>query len=253
VVTLSATGSEMNANAVISREDTMRKLALSSSVIQPVFSILDPVYTFTVNRFHTVAGIADIMAHIFEYYLSPIPHTEVQDALAEALLKTCIQFGPVVADNPRDYNARANILWTSTLALNRLIGAGKVSDWTCHMIEHEISAIYDISHGVGLAVILPGFMKEVSEKYGLEKLVRYGVNVWGITKDADDKTIAEAAIGRTREFFNQLGLPSRLSELDISDEHFEVMSKNVLEVRDKTEHFEQFSVEEIKRVLTFSL
>jgi len=253
VVTLSATGSEMNANAVISREDTMRKLALSSSVIRPVFSVLDPAYTFTVNRYHTMAGIADIMAHIFECYLSPVSHTEVQDALAEGLLRTCIQFGPVVCDKPCDYEARANILWTSTLALNGLVRAGTMSDWTCHLIEHEISAIYDISHGVGLAMILPGFMKVVLEKYGSEKFARYGVNVWGIEGSGNAEMIAEESIRRTREFFSLLGLPSSLGELDISDEHFEIMSKNVVQVREPVEHFEQLTQEDIKKVFTLCL
>ncbi|MFH1553171.1 MAG: iron-containing alcohol dehydrogenase, partial [Candidatus Omnitrophota bacterium] len=231
VLTVAATGSEMNPNAVISEEEAKRKLALSSPLIQPVFSILDPAYTFTVNRYHTAAGVADIMAHVFEYYLSPVPHTETQDALSEALLKICIRFGGVVCENGDDYDARANILWASTLALSGLIGKGKISDWTCHAIEHEVSAIYDISHGAGLAVLLPAFIKVVSEKYGPDKLREYGINVWGVERKKDDKWIVDEAITRTRSFLKSLGLPSKLSEMNISDDHFEIMTENVLQAR----------------------
>ncbi|MFH1553102.1 MAG: iron-containing alcohol dehydrogenase, partial [Candidatus Omnitrophota bacterium] len=201
----------------------------------------------------TAAGVADIMAHVFEYYLSPVPYTETQDALSEALLKTCIRFGGVVCEKGDDYDARANILWASTLALSGLIGRGKISDWTCHAIEHEVSAIYDISHGAGLAVLLPSFMEVVAEKYGSEKLVDYGANVWGIERNKGDKVIAAEAIARTRDFFKSLGLPSKLSEMNISDDHFEIMTKNVLQARAVVEDFDQLSERDIRRILQAAL
>lgn len=253
VLTLAATGSEMNPNAVITRLDTKRKLALSTPFMRPVFSILDPEYTFTVNKYHTAAGIADVMAHVFEYYLSPIPHTELQDTLSEALLKTCVQSGPITCEKPHDYNARSNIMWASTLALNGLIGRGKISDWVCHAIEHEVSAISDISHGAGLAVLLPGFMKVVYQKYGVKKFCKYGTNVWGIGKNKNDTVVAEESIEKTKEFFTSLGLPSKLSELDISSEHFETITDNVIKRRPELEHFKQLSQEEIQRVLELSI
>ncbi len=248
VLTLSATGTEMNSNSVISKEDTKRKLALSTPLIQPVFSILDPVYTFTVNKFHTAAGVADIMAHVFEYYLNPLRDTEIQDTVAEALLKICIRFGKVVCMKPDDYNARANIMWASTLALNGTVGKGKISDWTCHAIEHEISAIYDISHGAGLAMILPGFMKVVLEKYGPEKFTAYGNNVWGI----EGESTASESIDRTKKFFGSIELPTSLKESDISDEYFDLIANNVVQVRGKSDIFTQLNKQDILKVLHLS-
>lgn len=249
VLTLAATGSEMNSNTVITNEEAGRKLAMSNKVIQPVFSILDPSYTFSVNRFHTAAGVADIIAHVCEYYLSPVSDTELQDTLAEALLKICIRFGPVVCDSPNDYNARANIMWASTLALNGLIGRGKMSDWTCHAIEHEISAINDISHGAGLAIILPAFMRVTSEKYGPDRLADFGKNVWGIEASKNKEETANESIQKTRDFFNKLGLPSNLNESGISPEHFNKISENTVKRRMKTDLFDQLTQQEIHKIL----
>ena len=247
VLTVAATGSEMNSNAVITKEDTQRKLSLSSPFIRPVFSVLDPAYTFTVNSFHTAAGVADIMAHVFEYYFTPVEASEVQDYIAEALLRVCIKFGPVVCSQGDDYDARSNIMWASTLALNGTIGRGKISDWTCHAIEHEISAIYDISHGLGLATILPAYMKVMAEKFGEEKLIDYGKNVWGMDKGADE------AVKKTEEFFRSLGLTTTLAELNITDEHFDKIADNVMDLRGKMDDFNQLSRSDILKILTSSL
>ncbi|MEA3489881.1 MAG: iron-containing alcohol dehydrogenase [Candidatus Omnitrophota bacterium] len=253
VLTLAASGSEMNPNAVIKNEDTGQKVAISSPALRPVFSILDPVYTFTVPKYHTAAGVADIMAHIFEYYLSPVPHKEVQDALSEGLLRTCIRFGPVVCEDPHNYEARANIMWASTLAMCGVVGRGGMCDWTCHAIEHELSGIYDISHGVGLAVLLPGFMEVVMEKYGHEKFIEYATNVWEMEPTDPGEDAAEAAIARTRDFFRSIELPSKLNEINITNEHFEKMARKVIQQRGETGEFEQLTEEEIRKVLYLSL
>ena len=248
VLTLAATGSEMNANAVITNEATKRKLAICSPFIQPVFSILDPAYTFTVNKYHTAAGVADIMAHVFEYYLSPIPGADMQDALGEAILKVCVEIGPIACNKGDDYNARANILWASTLALNGTVGRGKAADWTCHMIEHEVSALNDMSHGAGLAILLPEFMKVVSSKYGPGQVARYGRNVFGI-KGSDDADTAGKAAKKTREFFDSLGLPSRLAQAGVTSEAFSGIASRAVEARGRVMEFEQFTERDILRVL----
>ncbi|MFH1664532.1 MAG: iron-containing alcohol dehydrogenase [Candidatus Omnitrophota bacterium] len=253
VLTLAATGSEMNSNAVITREDARRKLAMSSPLIQPVFSVLDPAYTCTVNRYHTAAGVADIMAHVFEYYFNPTSHAEVQDALAEALLGICVKFGPVVCDEPWNYDARANILWASSLALSGIVGRGKISDWTCHGIEHEISAICDISHGAGLAIILPPFMKVLCEKYGPGRIAGYGEAVWGLKKDGDMDGAAVETIERTRSFFDSLGLPSNLKEAGIRAEHIGLIAENTVRERAVFDDLIQLSEEDIRRVLRSAL
>lgn len=252
VLTLAATGSEMNKHTVITKEDTQRKLAYGSPLLRPVFSILDPEYTYTVNRYHTAAGVADIMAHIFEQYFSHTP-AYAQDRMAEALLKVCIQYGPVACEKPRDYEARADILWAGSLALNDLIGEGKEHDWASHAIEHELSAIYDISHGIGLAIIFPNWMKHVLSNKTLNKFVEYGVNVWGIEKNKNKMDIANEAIDKTREFFNSLGLPSRLSQVNISDERFQDMGKNAIESWKKVGSFKRLFKEDIAQILTMSL
>lgn len=253
VLTLAATGSEMNGNAVISKEDTKRKLALCSPAIRPVFSILDPEYTYTVNSYHTAAGVADIMVHVFEQYFSHTPSADVQDGISEAILKVCIRYGPVVCREPRNYDARANILWAGTLALNDLIGDGKEGDWSCHRIEHELSAIYDISHGVGLAIITPSWMRYVLGKKTLEKFADYGVNVWGIDSKVEASDIAEEAIDKTREFFNSLGLPSGLREVNISDERFKDMAKSAIASYGELGAFKTLAEKDIVEILKMSL
>lgn len=253
VLTLAATGSEMNGNAVISREDTRQKLCLSSSLIRPVFSILDPEYTYTVNRYHTAAGIADIVSHIFEQYFSHTPSAYVQDRIAESLLKVCIRFGPVACERPRDYDARANILWAGTLALNDLIGEGKAGDWAAHGIEHELSAIYDITHGAGLAIITPNWMRHVLGEETVNKIAEYGVNVWGIDKAKEEMEIANQAIDKTREFFDSLGLPARLDEVDISDEKFREIARRLIASHGQIGSFKQLSEKDIIQILQASL
>jgi len=249
VLTVAATGTEMNPNTVITNEETCQKYSFGSDVIRPVFSILDPAYTFTVNRKHTAAGIADIMAHVFEYYLVPTEGASLQDSVAEAVLKTCIGYGPVVMEEPDNYEARANILWASTLALNGIVGRGKISDWVLHAMEHEISAIYDISHGVGLAVILPAFMKMTGERYGDRMLNTYGKNVWGIEGDG----VAQNVIAKTREFFDLLGLPARLQEVGIDDKAFDQIADNAIKVRPDIEGVTQITKDDIIEILRNSL
>ena len=249
VLTLAATGSEMNENTVITKEDTKRKLAFGSPVTRPVFSILDPEYTYTVNKYHTAAGVVDIMVHVFEQYFSHTPATDVQDRIAEGLLKVCIKYGPIVCEKPHNYDARANILWAGSLALNDLIGEGKQEDWASHAIEHELSAIYDISHGAGLAIVSPSWMKHVLSKNTLERFVEYGINVWGIEKNKKAPDIADEAIDRTKKFFKSLGMPTTLKEANISDEHFEKMAKSALEDWGQIGSFKKLTAENIVEIL----
>jgi alcohol dehydrogenase YqhD (iron-dependent ADH family) len=253
VLTLAATGSEMNGNAVVTNELTQRKLAISSPVLRPVFSIMDPEYTFSVNRYHTAAGVVDIMVHVFEQYFSRTPAAYVQDRVAEALLKVCVQCGQVVCNEPRNYDARANILWAGTLAINGLIGEGKITDWASHGIEHELSAIYDISHGAGLAIISPNWMRYALSQDTVSRFTEYGVNVWGIDKGKDDMDIANEAIDKTREFFTSLGMPGSLSEVNISDENFEKMAKEAIRHYGKVGSFKELSEKDIIEILTMSL
>jgi alcohol dehydrogenase YqhD (iron-dependent ADH family) len=228
VLTLAATGSESNGNAVISNVETKQKLPVYSPILWPKFSILDPEYTYSVPPFHTAAGIADIMSHIFEQYFSSTADTFTQDRLAEALLKTCLKYAPVVMENPNDYTARAEILWAGNLALNTLLSLGKEGDWANHAIEHEVSAIFDISHGAGLAVLFPNWMKYVMDDTNADKFYQLAVNVFGVAESSDKKTAALEGIDRLRSFYNSIGMPSKLSETGVEEESLQKMAEGAV-------------------------
>lgn len=214
ILTLSATGSEMNGNSVITNEQTLEKLPIASQLVKPRFSILDPTYTFTVPKNQTAAGTADIFSHICEQYFSPTKGTFVQDRLSEALFKACINFGPRAIREPENYEARANLMWASTLGLNGLLGFGKHGDWATHTMEHAVSAIYDVTHGVGLAILTPFWMEYVLDENTRWRFVEYAINVWGV-EGSDDDEIARMGIERTRDFFSDMNLPSTLGEVGV--------------------------------------
>ena len=224
ILTLAATGSEMNANAVISNDDTKEKLGTGSPVLIPRFSILDPEYSFTVPPEQTAAGTVDIISHIFEQYFSPTPETFIQDRLAEAMLKTCIHYGPIAIAQPDNYEARANLMWTGSLALNGLLGAGKRTDWATHDIEHEISALYDVTHGLGLAVLTPYWMQYVLDEQTTPRLAEYARNVWEIS-ESDDIIAAQTAIKKTAIFFKSTNLASSLKEIGVEKERLAEMAE----------------------------
>lgn len=225
VLTLAATGSEMNGNAVISNEETQEKRGMASNALRPKFSVLDPTYTFSVNKYHTAAGTVDIMSHIFENYFAPGNGTFVQDAIAESILKTCIKYGPIALEEPENYEARANLLWAGSLALNGLTLTGKMmGDWATHGIEHEVSAIYDLTHGAGLAIIHPVWMQYVLTEKTAPKFAQMARNVWNI-EEPEDMKAAEDGIKAVRAFFNSLEMPARLSDVDIPGDYFDAMAE----------------------------
>lgn len=227
VLTLSATGSEMDAGAVITNPVTKQKLGIGHPNMAPKFSILDPEYTYTVPASQTAAGTADIMSHVLESYFSNNTGAYVQDKIAEGLLKTCIKYGPIAIKEPENYEARANLMWASSLAINGLIRYGKEAIWSVHPMQHELGAYYDITHGVGLAILTPVWMRHVLNDDTLDKFVEYGVNVWDIDISKNKYTVANEAIDKTRAFFTSLGIPGTLKELGIGEENLERMAKAV--------------------------
>lgn len=228
ILTLAATGSEMDAFAVISNMETNEKLGMGHELLKPQASILDPEYTFTVSKYQTAAGTADIMSHIFEAYFTRDTGVFLPDRMAEAMLKTCIKYGPIAIENPNDYDARANLMWTSSLAINGLISFGKTGEWSVHGMEHELSAFYDITHGIGLAILTPHWMRYVLSDGTLDKFVEYGVNVWDIDKSLDKKEIANLAIDKTAQFFKEMGIPMTLREVGINEEKLEIMAQQAV-------------------------
>ena len=216
ILTLAATGTEMNRNAVISNPERNEKLGTSGWELLPKVSFLDPTNTFTVPASQTAAGAADILSHLFEQYFNRTAGVTVQDNIAEGLMKAVIQHAPTAIQTPDDYIARANILWASTLALNGIPGNGRAGGWTCHPIEHELSAYYDITHGIGLAILTPRWMSYCLEHDAttVAKFAQYGRNVWHL--EGEDDTVAHQAVKATHDFLISLCIPMTLPEVGIT-------------------------------------
>lgn len=213
VLTLPATASEMNANSVITNPEKGAKLPFRSEHCFPVFSVLDPEVTYTLPDRQIANGVADPFVHVIEQYLTYPANAPIQDGFAETLMRTLIDLGPKAIENPKDYDIRANLMWTATLALNGLIGTGVPQDWSSHMIGHEITAYNDTDHARTLAVVLPSLMND-QRGPKREKLLQYAANVWGIRDGSDDDRI-DAAIAATRQFFEDLGIKTRLADYDV--------------------------------------
>lgn len=215
VLTLPATGSEMNSGSVITRKELKAKLAFMSDHVFPRFSVLDPSKTFTLPERQVANGVVDAFVHITEQYLTFPVNAPVQDRFAEGLLQTLVELGPKALSEPQDYDVRANLMWVATLALNGLIGKGVPHDWATHMIGHEITALYDVDHARTLAMILPGLL-DVRRQGKQEKLLQYASRVWGITQGSDDEII-DQVIEKTRQFFEQMGVQTRLSDYGLDN------------------------------------
>jgi len=225
VVTLSATGSEMDRGAVISNMETNDKVAAFSTLFYPKVSILDPQYTFSVPQNQTAAGVADIMSHAFEKYFTRVRTAYVQDRVGEAMIKTCIHYGPIAYNDPENYEARANLMWAACLAIDGVTWRGNEVMSTCHIIEHQLSAYYDVTHGVGLAILTPRWMRYILNEQTVYKFVEYGVNVWGIDPNKDKFEIANEAIKKTEELFKSMNIPYTLRVIGIGEEKLEIMAQ----------------------------
>lgn len=252
ILTLAATGSEMDSGAVISNPETNEKLGTGHKDMTPKFSILDPTYTFSVPKNQTAAGTVDMMSHIFEVYFSNTDEAYVQNRMAEALLKTCIHYAQIAIDEPENYEARANLMWTSSLAINGLLSYGKTTEWTVHLMEHELSAYYDITHGVGLAILTPKWMEYALNDATVNKFAEYGVNVWGLEPQGEKYEVAHQAIKMTGEFFASLGMPSKLQEVGIKEDNFEAMAKHAT-VNGKIGDFKPLEAQDVQNIYKAAL
>ena len=213
VLTLPATGSEMNCGAVITKRVSDDKLAFINTLLYPRFSVLDPTKTFTLPARQIANGVVDAFVHTIEQYLTFPCDAKVQDRFAEGLLLTLIEDGPIALKEPENYAVRANLMWTATLALNGLIGAGVPGDWATHMLGHELTALHGLDHAQTLAVVLPA-MLQVRREEKHAKLLQYAERVWNL-RDGDEEARIDAAIENTRQFFESLGVPTRLSAYGI--------------------------------------
>lgn len=216
VLTLPATGSEMNGNAVITRVETTEKLAFSSPKVMPVFSILDPEVIFSLPEKQVANGIVDAFVHVIEQYLTFPVDSPIQDRFAESILITLVEEGPKVLADRKDYNAAANFMWSATMALNGLIGVGVPQDWATHTIGHELTAYHGIDHARTLAIVLPGVMN-INREVKKEKLVQLGERVWGINVGTTNERI-DKTIQKTIDFFESVGLPTKLPDYGVDTE-----------------------------------
>ena len=226
VLTLSATGSEMDCGGVISNMETNEKIGLVHPLLQPKVSFLDPEYTYSVSRFQTACGSVDIISHIFDCnYFTAGDKMDMMSRIQEEVIRTVIKYAPIALEQPENYEARANLMWASSWALNRFLDNGIIQAPTCHMIEHELSAFYDITHGLGLAIITPRWMEYILDETTAPQIKKFGVNIFGVEDNLSDMDGAKETIHRLSDFlFKKLGLQSRLSEVGIDDRNFSIMA-----------------------------
>ncbi|NLM10139.1 MAG: iron-containing alcohol dehydrogenase [Clostridiaceae bacterium] len=226
ILTLSATGSETSTSTVITNEELKLKRGFNSELNRPLFSILNPELTFTVSPYQTACGIVDIMMHTAERYLTLKGEAEVTDRIAEAVLKSTIQAGRAALKNPEDYEARATLMWAGSLSHNGLTGLGRDYFMVSHQIEHEISGMFEeVAHGAGLAVVFPAWMK-YAYKYNIPRFCQYAVRVWNCEMDyANPENTAIAGIEATESFFKEIGMPTTLGELNITEDSIEEMAE----------------------------
>lgn len=216
VLTLPATGSEMNCFSVITREATKEKLPFSCPLVYPQFSVLDPEITFSLPPRQVSNGIVDAFVHTLEQYMTYPVNSPLQDRMAEAIFSTLIEEGPKTLANSTDYASRANLVWCATMALNGMIAVGVPQDWATHMIGHELTVLYGIDHAQTLAIIAPSLLKVQSDAKG-EKLLQFAGRVWGIREGTPESRV-EQAIGKMRAFFESVGVPTRLSAYGVGAE-----------------------------------
>ena len=227
IITLAATGSEYDSGGVISRKETHDKIGYIDELLFPVASFLDPVYTFSVSRKQTAAGIADAMNHVMEQYFVE-DATLLNDGMCEAALKSLMVNGKACLDNPEDYRARAEMMFDCTLACNGIFSCGNSpGGWPCHGIEHALSGFYDITHGEGLAIITPHWMRHILSERTLPRFVKYAVNVFGIDPSLPEMEIARRGIDATAAFFSEIGIPMHLKDVGIGPERIGEMARHI--------------------------
>ena len=226
ILTLSATGSEMDTAGVISNPATGDKLGRLAQPLLPKVSFLDPTLTYSVSAYQTACGAADIMSHIMEVYFNMNKDLFMLDCFMEGMLKTVVKYAPVAIAEPDNYEARANLMWTSSWAINGFITAGKPHAWSCHPIEHELSAFYDITHGLGLAIVTPRWMEYCLDESNVDKYVQFATNVFGVEPSDDKMAVAKKGIELMADFFfNTLGLDDNFTKIGIKPEDFPAMAK----------------------------
>jgi len=247
VLTLPATGSEMNGNSVITRVSIQEKRPFGSPLLMPQFSILDPECVFTLPDKQVANGVVDAFVHVMEQYLTYDVNSPLQDRLAEGVLQTLIEEGPKVLADRKDYESAANFMWCATMALNGIIAVGVPQDWSTHMIGHELTAYHGIDHGRTLAIVLPGMM-HVKRNNKKDKIIQYGERIWGITDGTDDEKI-DQTIAKTIAFFESLGVPTTLPEYDVPADTIDKITERFKKRGEKLGEKADIDYKEVEEVL----
>ncbi|WP_153126558.1 iron-containing alcohol dehydrogenase [Peribacillus tepidiphilus] len=252
VLTLAATGSEMNPGSVITNWETKEKYGWGSPYVYPKFSILDPVNTFTVPKDQTIYGIVDMMSHVFEQYFHQTTNTELQDRMCEAVLKTVIETAPKLIHNLENYEYRETILYSGTIALNGYLQMGVRGDWATHNIEHAVSAVHDIPHAGGLAILFPNWMRHTLHER-IDRFTQLAVRVWGVNPEGkSDEEIALEGINKLREFWTSLGAPTRLADYNIDESTLEIMADKAM-ANGEFGNFKKLNRDDVVAILKASL
>ncbi len=253
ILTLAATGSEYDCGGVISRTETNDKIGYMDPLLFPVCSILDPVYTFSVSKKQTAAGCADAMNHTIEQYFVA-DSTLLNDGFCESMLRSLMVNARKCLDNPEDYTARAEMMLCCTYGCNGILSLGNtMSGWPCHGIEHALSAYYDITHGEGLAIITPRWMKHILNEKTIDRFVKYGINVFGIDASLPKQEIAEKAIDETYKFFESINIPMHLREVGIDDSRIDEMAHHIAVNEGLENAYAPLTEQDIKEILVASL
>ena len=252
VLTIPAAGSESGGGSVISNEDIPDKQAYTSSLLFPKFALLDPTVCYSLPAKQIAAGGVDILSHVMERYFTPTEHTDVSDRLCEAVMKSVISAVPQLMKDPSQYDPWAEVMWAANLAHNGLLGRGREEDWSSHNIEHQVSAFYDITHGEGLAIITPAWMRYVCQEHP-HRFVQYAVRVWGVDLPFEDTdSIIQEGIARTERFFTSLGLPTTLRAVGIDDRQFAAMAGQTCK-NGPTGAFRVLQKEDVETILRMAL
>jgi alcohol dehydrogenase YqhD (iron-dependent ADH family) len=253
ILTIPAAGSESSPSSVVTNEDGGYKRDIWSEAIIPKFALMDPEITFTLPPYQTACGVADILAHLMERYFSNTEHVDLGDRLSEGTMRSLLVNGPVVMKEPENYAARAEVMWAGTIANTGLLGKGREEDWASHKIEHELSGIYDIAHGAGLAVIFPAWMKYVY-KVNKNKFLQFAVRVFDVDMEFSDiDAIINCMIQRLECFFKSLGLPVRLSEMNIDSSRLHEMAQKCFAHSDKMGGFMKLNAGDVEKIYKLAL
>ncbi len=252
ILTIPAAGSECSSGSVISNESTGEKLAYGGDFIRPVFSILNPELCYTLPKYQMACGVSDMIAHAMERYFTNTPDVDYTDRILEASIRSIIHTAPLLLKNMQNYDAWCNIMWAGSMVHNGILGAGREEDWGSHDIEHQLSAVYDIAHGAGLSIIFPAWMRYVYGEH-VNRFVQFAMRVWDVDLSFESpEAIILEGIRRMEAFFSSLGLPVRLSQLDIDETNFGMMAKRVT-ARGPVGRLEQLGEQDVLAIYRLAL